>query len=138
MVFRISILRGLPPVLTVISPVFAAQSSPYVSESGIEFNGYTDPNHGITFGFIFPPANTSGVLGREFIGEIVAPIKNKWVNNFFPIVRFETYSSSSGRPRARRADGWQPPASCLARWCQDCQLSAFCDVSTFPPAVTSF
>jgi hypothetical protein len=101
-------------VLAVISPVFATQSSLYVSESGIKFNGYTEPNHGITFGFIFPAENSTGISTHEFIGEIVALIKNKWVNNFFYVIRFETYSSSSGRPRARWADDWQSPASCLA------------------------
>lgn len=33
----------------------------------------------MTYGFVFPPLVTSGAQSTEFIGEIVAPVANKWV-----------------------------------------------------------
>jgi cellobiose dehydrogenase (acceptor) len=47
---------------------------PYTDpDNGILFWGYTEPAHGATYGFVFPPLG-----GTEFIGEIVAPIATKW------------------------------------------------------------
>jgi cellobiose dehydrogenase (acceptor) len=47
-------------------------------DNGISFTGITDPVHGVTYGFVFPPADSTGSLASEFIGEIVAPIATKW------------------------------------------------------------
>lgn len=47
-------------------------------DNGISFYGYTEPAHGVTYGFVFPPADSTGSLATEFIGEIVAPIATKW------------------------------------------------------------
>ena len=33
----------------------------------------------MTYGFVFPPLASSGAQSTEFIGEIVAPVANKWV-----------------------------------------------------------
>ncbi|KAJ2927968.1 hypothetical protein H1R20_g9137, partial [Candolleomyces eurysporus] len=54
-----------------------AQSPSYVDpDTGITFWGITDPVHGVTYGYVFPPLDTDS---DEFIGEIVAPIESKWV-----------------------------------------------------------
>ena len=56
------------------------QASTYVDpDNGITFTGYTEPAHGVTYGFTFPPLVTTGQNSTEFIGEIVAPIAAKWV-----------------------------------------------------------
>jgi len=47
-------------------------------DNGIPFWGYTEPVHGMTFGYIFPPLDSTGSLANEFIGEIVAPLDAKW------------------------------------------------------------
>ena len=44
-------------------------------DNGITFWGYTEPAHGVTYGYIFPPLSANS---NEFIGEIVAPIATKW------------------------------------------------------------
>ncbi len=47
--------------------------------NGYQFTGITDPVHDVTYGFTFPPLATSGSNPTEFIGEIVAPIAQKWI-----------------------------------------------------------
>ncbi|KAF8066812.1 cellobiose dehydrogenase [Lyophyllum atratum] len=65
----------LPFVGSVLS-----QGGPYTDkDNGITFWGYTEPVHGVTYGFVFPPlAAVGGAQSNEFIGEIVAPIATKW------------------------------------------------------------
>ncbi|KAF7303779.1 Cellobiose dehydrogenase [Mycena indigotica] len=60
--------------------VLSQAAAPYVdSENGISFWGITDAAHGVTYGHVFPPLATSGAQPTEYIGEIVAPVANKWV-----------------------------------------------------------
>jgi cellobiose dehydrogenase (acceptor) len=63
----------------VLTPFVAlAQSQAYVDpDIGITFFGITDPVHKVTHGYTLPPAGASN--SDEFIGEIVAPIAEKWV-----------------------------------------------------------
>lgn len=54
----------------------AQAGGPYVdADNGITFYGYTEPAHGVTYGFVFPPLDQNST---EFIGEIVAPIAGAW------------------------------------------------------------
>ncbi len=39
----------------------------------------TDPEYGVTYGFVLPPTNATGSTATEFIGEILAPVSNEWV-----------------------------------------------------------
>ncbi|KAF7311951.1 PLC-like phosphodiesterase [Mycena indigotica] len=41
---------------------------------GITFSGFKETKHNITYGFTLPPSNAT-----EFLGEIIAPVANKWV-----------------------------------------------------------
>ena len=51
-------------------------AAPYTDpDNGITFWGITDPAHGVTYGYVFPP---DPATSNEFIGEIVAPIATKW------------------------------------------------------------
>ncbi|KAF9561718.1 cellobiose dehydrogenase [Agrocybe pediades] len=69
------LLRLALSVLPLLGSAFA-QGAPYVDpDNGITFYGYTDPVHSITYGFVFPSLASNS---QEFIGEIVAPIANKW------------------------------------------------------------
>ncbi|KAI5118114.1 hypothetical protein M0805_003468 [Coniferiporia weirii] len=54
-----------------------AQVSSSYTDSGITFQGITDPTYNITIGFVTPPAGSSDT--DEFIGEIVSPISNQWI-----------------------------------------------------------
>ncbi|PPQ99962.1 hypothetical protein CVT24_009541 [Panaeolus cyanescens] len=68
------LLRLALGLLSVAGTAFS-QGGPYVDpDNGITFHGMTDPVHGVTYGFVFPP-----IGGTEFLGEIVAPIASKWV-----------------------------------------------------------
>ncbi|KZS90558.1 CBD9-like protein [Sistotremastrum niveocremeum HHB9708] len=69
--------RSLISLLPLVG-VALAQSSSY-TDSGITFQGITESVHGVTYGFVLPPAGSTGSLATEFIGEIIAPIANKWV-----------------------------------------------------------
>lgn len=54
--------------------------APYVDpDNGISFVGSTELGNGVTFGYVFPPADSTGALADEFIGEVVSPIATKWV-----------------------------------------------------------
>lgn len=48
-------------------------------DNGISFVGSTEVATGVTFGYVFPPADSTGSLANEFIGEVVSPIATKWV-----------------------------------------------------------
>ncbi|KAJ3567244.1 hypothetical protein NP233_g6490 [Leucocoprinus birnbaumii] len=66
-------------LLPFVAIALAQAGGPYVDpDNGISFTGYTDPVHGVTYGYVFPPADSTGSLANEFIGEIVAPIATKW------------------------------------------------------------
>lgn len=58
----------------VLSQSAAAYTDP---DNGINFVGITDAVHQITYGYVFPPVGST-TTPNEFIGEIVAPIANKW------------------------------------------------------------
>ncbi|PBK88946.1 cellobiose dehydrogenase [Armillaria gallica] len=64
-------------ILTVVLRAARAQlGTQYVDpDNGITFYGLTDPVHGVTFGYVFPPLESGAT---EFIGEIVAPIATEW------------------------------------------------------------
>ncbi|KAF5366213.1 hypothetical protein D9758_005728 [Tetrapyrgos nigripes] len=63
-------------LLLFIGSAFAQAGSTYVDpDNGITFTGFTDPVHGMTHGYVFPPANSGST---EFIGEIVAPLEAQW------------------------------------------------------------
>ncbi|KAF9524951.1 cellobiose dehydrogenase [Crepidotus variabilis] len=63
-------------VLPFLGSVLAQAGGAYVDpDNGITFYGYTEPAHGVTYGFVFPPL---GSTSNEFIGEIVAPIAGAW------------------------------------------------------------
>ncbi|KAK0437789.1 cellobiose dehydrogenase [Armillaria borealis] len=64
-------------ILTVVLRAARAQlGTQYVDpDNGITFYGLTDPVHGVTFGYVFPPLDSGAT---EFIGEIVAPIATEW------------------------------------------------------------
>ena len=66
------------PVVTKFSAAFAQSSSSYV-DSGITWQGLVEPIHGVTYGFVLPPAGSTGSLAQEFVGEIIAPVANEWV-----------------------------------------------------------
>ncbi|EAU86798.2 cellobiose dehydrogenase [Coprinopsis cinerea okayama7 len=54
-----------------------AQTESYVDpDTGITFQGRTDPVHGVTIGYVLPPLEPAS---DEFIGQILAPIENGWV-----------------------------------------------------------
>lgn len=57
-----------------LSQSAAAYTDP---DNGINFVGTTDAVHQITYGYVFPPVSST-TTPNEFIGEIVAPIANKW------------------------------------------------------------
>lgn len=40
--------------------------------------GLTELGTHVTYGYIFPPLDSTGSLAQEFIGEIIAPITVKW------------------------------------------------------------
>jgi len=65
-------------LLTSRSPLALAQSSTAYTDSGIAFQGWTDTTTNITIGFALPPTTATGATATEFIGEIRAPIANKW------------------------------------------------------------
>ena len=33
----------------------------------------------MTYGFVLPPTTATGATAQEFIGEVIAPVANKWV-----------------------------------------------------------
>ncbi|KAJ3564506.1 hypothetical protein NP233_g8247 [Leucocoprinus birnbaumii] len=64
---------------SAVRSVLAQVAAPYVDpDNGISFVGSTELATGITFGYVFPPLDSTGSLANEFIGEIVAPISTKW------------------------------------------------------------
>ncbi|KAF5354114.1 hypothetical protein D9756_007316 [Leucocoprinus leucothites] len=66
-------------LLPFVGLALAQAGGAYVDpDNGITFTGYTDPVHGVTYGYVFPPLDSTGSLASEFIGEIVAPISTKW------------------------------------------------------------
>ncbi|KAK0463351.1 hypothetical protein IW261DRAFT_1625625 [Armillaria novae-zelandiae] len=71
---RLRILLGC--ILSVVLRAAAQLGTQYVDpDNGITFFGLTDPVHGVTFGYVFPPLEAGAT---EFIGEIVAPIATEW------------------------------------------------------------
>lgn len=71
--------KTLLSLLPFVIPVLSQAGGQYVDpDNGIPFWGYTDPVHGMTLGYIFPPLDSTGDLANEFIGEIVAPRDAKW------------------------------------------------------------
>lgn len=70
------LLRRALSFLPFVATVFSQAAAPYVDpDNGITFVGIKDAAHGVTYGYLFPPAS-SGLT--EFIGEIVAPIATSW------------------------------------------------------------
>ncbi|KAF9447344.1 hypothetical protein P691DRAFT_821966 [Macrolepiota fuliginosa MF-IS2] len=66
-------------LLPLVVPVLSQAGAQYVDpDNGIPFWGLTEPVHGMTLGWIFPPLDSTGSLANEFIGEIVAPIDTLW------------------------------------------------------------
>ncbi|KAF9525707.1 cellobiose dehydrogenase [Crepidotus variabilis] len=63
-------------ILPLLGSVFAQSGGPYIDpDNGVTFYGITEPAHGVTYGFVFPPLDQNST---EFIGEIVAPIAAGW------------------------------------------------------------
>ncbi|KAF8908090.1 hypothetical protein CPB84DRAFT_1674456 [Gymnopilus junonius] len=70
------LLRTALSVLPLIGSALAQAGGAYIDpDNGISFYGYTEPAHGVTYGYIFPPLASNS---SEFIGEIVAPIATEW------------------------------------------------------------
>ncbi|KAF9038951.1 hypothetical protein BDZ89DRAFT_945553 [Hymenopellis radicata] len=62
--------------VAVLVTAVAGQGAQYIDpDNGITFWGITDAVHKVTYGYIFPPADSGST---EFIGEIVAPIDTAW------------------------------------------------------------
>ncbi|KAG6865808.1 hypothetical protein C0991_011613 [Blastosporella zonata] len=70
------ILRLVLSLLSLVPHVLSQGAAYTDPDNGISFWGYTDPVHQVTYGYVFPPLESSS---NEFIGEIVAPIAAKWV-----------------------------------------------------------
>ncbi|KZV74216.1 hypothetical protein PENSPDRAFT_710401 [Peniophora sp. CONT] len=67
-------------LLSLIASASAQSSSSYTdSGNGITFEGITDSVYGVQYGFVFPPAASSGTQPTDFIAEIVAPVAAKWI-----------------------------------------------------------
>lgn len=67
-------ISSVVPVLN--RRVALAQSVAWTdTETGIPFQSYIDPVHSVRYSIAFPASTTS----TEFVGEIIAPIANKWV-----------------------------------------------------------
>ncbi|KAF8905671.1 hypothetical protein CPB85DRAFT_1437210 [Mucidula mucida] len=63
---------GVSALVTTV----AGQGAQYIDpDNGITFWGITDAVHKVTYGYVFPPADSGST---EFIGEIVAPIDTAW------------------------------------------------------------
>ncbi|KAF9447347.1 hypothetical protein P691DRAFT_782546 [Macrolepiota fuliginosa MF-IS2] len=72
-------LRVAIGLLPFVGKVLAQSASAYVDpDNGISFVGSTELATGLTYGYVFPPADSTGSLADEFIGEIVSPIATKW------------------------------------------------------------
>ncbi|TFK37026.1 cellobiose dehydrogenase [Crucibulum laeve] len=72
-------LRLALSVLPLVGTALAQAGGPYTDpDNGINFFGYTELAHGVTYGYVFPPLVSTGSNSTEFIGEIVAPIAAKW------------------------------------------------------------
>jgi len=68
--------RLLLSLLPLAGTVLSQQSTAWTdSLTGIPFQSFVDPVHGIRISTAFPSSTTA----TEFIGEIVAPIASKWV-----------------------------------------------------------
>ncbi|KAG8697384.1 hypothetical protein FRC08_006563 [Ceratobasidium sp. 394] len=68
--------RLLLSLLPLAGTVFSQQSVPWTDPTtGIPFQSFVDPVHGIRLSIAFPSAASP----TEFVGEIVAPISAKWV-----------------------------------------------------------
>ena len=66
-------------ILTAFHTALAQSGGAYVDpDNGITFFGFTEPAHGVTYGYTFPPLVNTGSNSTEFIGEIIAPINIKW------------------------------------------------------------
>ncbi|KAJ7829082.1 hypothetical protein B0H14DRAFT_2248193, partial [Mycena olivaceomarginata] len=65
---------------------------------GIPFTGIKEPKHGVTYGFVLPPGNST-----EFVGEIIAPIANQWATlggpNSLMVVGWPNDTQIFGSPR---------------------------------------
>ncbi|KXN88674.1 Cellobiose dehydrogenase [Leucoagaricus sp. SymC.cos] len=73
-------LRIALGLLPFVGKAFAQVAAPYVDpDNGISFVGSTEAATGVQMGYVFPPADSTGSLANEFIGEIVSPIATKWV-----------------------------------------------------------
>ncbi|KAF9004636.1 hypothetical protein BDQ17DRAFT_1390151 [Cyathus striatus] len=73
------LLRFAFGLLPLVGSAFAQVGSLYTDpDNGITFFGSTDPVHSMTIGYTLPPADATGDLANEFIGEIVAPIATLW------------------------------------------------------------
>ncbi|KAJ7180339.1 hypothetical protein C8R43DRAFT_871299, partial [Mycena crocata] len=72
-------------------------------DSDIDFTGITESVHGVTYGFVLPPANESD--SAEFIGQVIAPLENKWVGvalggpNSLMLVAWPNETTIFGSPR---------------------------------------
>ncbi|KAK7040761.1 hypothetical protein VNI00_009667 [Paramarasmius palmivorus] len=70
------IRKSLIALLPFLSAALSQTAAPYTDpDNGITFYGVTDVVHKVTYGFVFPPDETT----TEFIGEIIAPVEAKWV-----------------------------------------------------------
>ncbi|KAF8874747.1 hypothetical protein BD779DRAFT_1678609 [Infundibulicybe gibba] len=73
------LLRLALSLLPFVGPALSQLATKYTDpDNGLTFWGITDPVHFVTYGYVFPPLNSTGVTATEFIGEIVAPIGTGW------------------------------------------------------------
>ncbi|KAJ7621156.1 cellobiose dehydrogenase [Roridomyces roridus] len=67
-------------LLAFAGSVLSQAALPYTDpENGINFWGFTDVVHNVTWGYVFPPLATSGPNPNEYIGEVVVPVVNQWI-----------------------------------------------------------
>jgi cellobiose dehydrogenase (acceptor) len=68
--------RLLAP-LTLAASALAQASSSY-TDSGITWQGLQETTHGTTWGFVFPPLDSTGPTATEFVGQIIVPSNVGW------------------------------------------------------------
>ena len=68
--------RLLAPIALAASVL--AQASDSYMDSGITFQGLRETRYGTTWGFVFPPLDSTGSRATEFIGQIIVPSNVAW------------------------------------------------------------